>query len=310
MDVSVVCFGGMTAGSYGIFGYQDDEESVRAVHAALEVGVNFFDTAEGYGNGHSEEVLGRALEGRRDEAVIATKVSQRHLQGDLLARSCDASLRRLRTDCIDLYQIHWPNHAIPFAETAALLETLREAGKIRHWGVSNYGRQDLSEALESGHPAVDQVPYSLLWRVIEREIQPLCVEGGVSIICYRPLAEGLLTGKFDGPEDVPAERARARYVSEAAELSFEVVGALREVSDGLGQSMADVALAWVLAQPGVASVLTGVRNADQMRRNARAADLALPAEAVERLTEASDPLKEALGTNPDMWNAGERSRYR
>ena len=310
LEVSVVCFGGMTAGSYGIFGHQDDEESVRAVHAALDVGINFFDTAEGYGNGHSEEVLGRALEGRRDGVVIATKVSRQHLTEDLLTQSCETSLRRLRIDCVDLYQVHWPNHSIPFAETVGLLEKLREAGKVRHWGVSNFGRLDMTDLLACGRPVVNQVPYSLLWRAIEFDIRPICVENDVSIICYSPLAQGLLTGKFDKPEDVPAERARARYCAEAPELSFEVVGELRKVSEELGQPMADVALAWVLAQPGVASVLTGVRRPEQIRQNARAAGLDLPAEVIERLTGASDTLKEALGTNPDMWNAGETSRYR
>jgi aryl-alcohol dehydrogenase-like predicted oxidoreductase len=124
------------------------------------------------------------------------------------------------------------------------------------------------------------------------------------------MAQGLLTGKFSAPSEVPEERARARYMAEGAELSFEAISVLREVSEGLGQPMADVALAWVLAQPGIASVLTGVRNAEQMRQNARAADIALPAEALERLTAGSDALKEAIGTNIDMWNAGERSRCR
>ena len=310
LDVSVVCFGGMTAGSYGTFGHQDDGKSISAVHAALEVGVTFFDTAEGYGKGHSEEVLGRALEGRRDEIVLATKVSQRHLEWDDLVESCETSLRLLRTDCVDIYQVHWPNHAMPIADIVGRLEKLREAGKIRYWGVSNFGRQDMTGLLACGRPVVNQVPYSLLWRVIEHEVRPICVENDVSIICYSPMAQGLLTGKFSRPGDVPEERARARYMAEAPEQSFEVIAALREVAEGLGQPMADVALAWVLAQPGIASVLTGVRNAEQIRQNARAAEVVLPPDALERLTAGSDALKETLGTNPDMWNAGERSRYR
>jgi myo-inositol catabolism protein IolS len=310
LNVSVVCFGGMTAGSYGTFGEQDDNESIGAVHAALDAGINFFDTAEGYGKGHSEDVIGRALEGRRDEVVLATKVSQRHLEWDQLVESCDTSLRLLRTECVDIYQVHWPNHTIPFAETVGLLEKLQKAGKIRYWGVSNFGRQDMTDLLACGRPVVDQVPYSLLWRVIEHEVRPICVENGVSIICYSPMAQGLLTGKFSAPSEVPTERARARYMAEAPDRSFEVIQVLREVSEGLGQPMADVALAWVLAQPGIASVLTGVRNAAQIQQNARAADIALPADALERLTAGSDALKETLGTNPDMWNAGERSRYR
>jgi len=310
LEVSVICCGAMAMGSSGTFGEQDDELSVKTVHAALDAGVNFFDTAEGYGAGHSEEVLGRALEGRRDEVVIATKVSSSHLERPALFEACEASLRRLRVDCIDLYQVHWPRHDLVFADVAAGLEQLREQGKIRYWGVSNFGKMDLTECLDAGHPEVDQLPYSLLWRVIEEEIVPICTANEVSIICYSPLAQGILTGKFARPEDVPPERSRARYTREQPELAFRVVDELRGVAAELGEPMADVALAWLLGRPGVSAVIAGMRAPEQATTNARAAELQLPQEAVERLTRASEPLKAALGTNPDMWQAGKQSRYR
>ncbi len=310
IQVSVVCCGTMAMASAGTFGEQDDELSVQTVHAALDAGVNFFDTAEGYGDGHSTEVLGRALGDRRGQVAIATKVSRQHLAEPDLIQACENSLRRLRTDCIDLYQVHWPNHNIPFGETAGVLEKLRQEGKIRFWGVSNFGRADLTEALGVSHPEVDQLPYSLLWRIVEHEIAPICVANEVSIICYSPLAQGLLTGKFARPEDVPPERSRARYCKEAADLSFHVVNELRAASEELGQPMADLALAWLLDRPGVASVIAGMRTPEQARENARAADLELPPEVVDRLTAASQPLLDALDTNPDMWQAGENSRYR
>lgn len=311
LDVSVVCCGSMAMGSYGTFGEQDDDLSVQTVHAALEAGISFFDTAEGYGDGRSEKVLGRALEGRRDEVVIATKVSRGHLREARLIESCEASLECLRTDYIDVYQVHWPSREIPFDETAEALERLREQGKIRFWGVSNFGRLDLTDALgAAGRPEVDQLPYSLLWRVIEHEIVPICVDNDVSIICYSPMAQGILTGKFASLDDVPEERARARYCSEAGELAFEVVDELRAVSGELGEPMADVALAWLLTRPGVAAVIAGMRAPEQARQNARAADVELPPQAVDRLTQASQPLMDAIDKNPDMWNAGERSRCR
>lgn len=310
IEVSVVCCGTMAMGSSAPFGQQDDEVSVQTVHAALEAGVNFFDTAEGYGAGHSEEVLGRALEGRRDEVVLATKVSRSNLPAASLVASCEQSLRRLRTDYLDLYQVHWAHHGFAFSRIAATLERLKEQGKIRCWGVSNFGREDLTGALDGGHPEVNQLPYSLLWRAIEHEIVPICVQNEVSIICYSPLAQGILTGKFAGPDDVPAERARARYCTEAAEPSFAVVEELRAVSEGIGEPMPDIALAWVLGRPGVASVIAGMRTPDQARQNARAGELALPQDAAERLTDASGRVKDALDTNPDMWQAGEGSRYR
>jgi aryl-alcohol dehydrogenase-like predicted oxidoreductase len=310
LHVSAVCFGGMTAGSSGTFGEQDDQQSMWAVREAIDAGINFFDTAEGYGDGHSEKVLGQALEDIREEAVVATKVSAHNLPEQSLVAACEASLERLRTDYIDLYQVHWPNRDIPFADTAAVLERLKDQGKIRYWGVSNFGRQDLTGALEAGHPEVDQVPYSLLWRAVEHDIVPICVRNAVSVICYSPMAQGILTGKFGKPEDVPPQRSRARYCKEAPQLCFRVVDELRAVSQEMDEPMVDIALAWVLSRPGVASVITGVRGPRQVRENAQAADLQLAADTLERLTRVSGELRDALDDNPDMWQAGENSRYR
>lgn len=311
IEVSVVCCGTMAMGSGGTFGDQDDALSVQTVRAALDAGVSFFDTAESYGDGHAEEVLGRALAGARDRAIIATKVSSQHLREPDLTQACEASLRRLRTDHVDLYQVHWPDHSLPFAEIARVLESLRGQGKIRAWGVSNFGPRDLAEALAAGHPEVDQVPYSLLWRAVEYDVLPLCVEHNVSIVCYSPLAQGLLTGKFATPDEVPPQRRRARYCKEpAVQHTFAALDALRTAAEGLGQPMADVALAWLLAKRGVTSVIAGMRTPEQARENARAADLALPPHVIARLTAAAEPLKAALGPNPDMWQETATSRYR
>jgi len=311
IQVSVVCCGTMAMSSDGTFGAQDDAESVRTVRAALDSGISFFDTAESYGDGHAEEVLGRALEGLRGRAIIATKVSEVHLRRADLLRACEASLRRLRTDHVDVYQVHWPNRSVPFGEVVAAFEELKAAGKVRAWGVSNFGKADLEGALAAGRPEVNQLPYSLLWRAIERDILPLCVRHSVSVLCYSPLAQGLLTGKFRGPEDVPPQRKRARYCKEpAAGHAFALLDEVRAVSAELGRPMADVALAWLLAQQGVASVVAGMRTPEQARENARTGDLELAADTVARLTAASTPLSEILGANPDMWREGADSRYR
>jgi aryl-alcohol dehydrogenase-like predicted oxidoreductase len=311
IEVSTVCCGTMAMCPHKTYPGQDDQAAIGAIHAALDAGINFFDTAEAYGDGYAENILGRGLEGRRDEAIIATKVSSNHLREADMRACCEASLRRLRTDYIDLYQVHWPNHDIPFEETAAVLEALKDEGKIRHWGVSNFGKRDLAEAIEVQRPEANQVPYSLLWRVVEHDIVPVCVEHDVSVICYSPMAQGILTGKFEGPEDVPAARKRARYCrEEVIDLAFDVVDELRTVSEEIGEPMSAVALAWVLAQGGVTSVIAGARNAEQIAQNARAGDVALPPDAVEKLTRVSGLLKDALDTNPDMWNEGEESRYR
>jgi aryl-alcohol dehydrogenase-like predicted oxidoreductase len=311
IEVSVVCCGTMAMCPHPTYGEPDDAESITAVHTALAAGINFFDTAEGYGGGYAEEVLGRALERRRGQAVIATKVSSEHLSPAELMRSCDESLRRLRTDYIDLYQVHWPSRQVAFAETAAALERLCEQGKVRAWGVSNFGRLDLKQALGAGAPVSNQLPYSLLWRAIEHEVLPLCDENAMSVICYSPMGQGLLTGKFARPADVPAPRRRARYCrDDVIELSFDVIEEVRAISGEIEEPMSSVALAWLLARPAVTAVIAGVRTAEQVTENVRAGLLTLPQGMVERLDRISLRLKNALDANPDMWQEAERSRYR
>jgi myo-inositol catabolism protein IolS len=311
IEVSTVCCGTMAMCPHPTYGESDDAESIAAVHAALEAGINFFDTAEGYADGYAEDVLGRALERRRGEAVIATKVSASHLRPADLARSCEQSLRRLRTDYIDLYQVHWPSRQVPFAETAAALERLRKEGKVRAWGVSNFGLLDMNEALEVAAPESNQLPYSLLWRAIEHDVLPVCDEGAVSIICYSPMAQGILTGKFTAPADVPAPRRRARYCrDDVIELSFDVVEEVRAISTEIDEPMSAVALAWVLSRPGVTAAIAGARSAEQVAQNVCGGKLRLPQGMLERLDRVSLRLKDALDANPDMWQEGENSRYR
>ena len=169
ISVSAIAMGCWALAGDATWGPQDMAESVATVHAALDAGVNLFDTAEGYGGGDSESALGQALLGRRHEAVIATKVSRANLSADEVRRACENSLQRLRTDYVDLYQIHWPSRTVPLPETMEALERLREQGKVRAIGVCNFGLQDLSDLLAIGWPETNQLPYSLLWRAIEYE---------------------------------------------------------------------------------------------------------------------------------------------
>lgn len=319
ITVSVVAMGCWAIVGDWVWGEQDEQESIATIRTALDVGVNFFDTAEGYGDGYSEIVLGQALAGRRDEAVIATKVSETHLSDDEIQKACERSLRRLGTDYIDLYQVHWPNHDIPIVKTMEALEKLRNQDKIRAIGVCNFGIGDLTDLLSIGHCETDQLPYSLLWRGIEYEIQPKCVENDVGILCYSPLAQGLLTGKFASAGDVPDGRARTRHFATSRSLArhgedgceaetFASVERVRRISAEMGASMAEVSLAWVLHQPGVTAVLAGARRPDQIKQNARAAALELPPEIVSELTQATDELKLKLGTNLDQYQSDSRFR--
>lgn len=319
MRVSIVAMGCWAIGGGLTWGEQDEKESMATIRTALDLGVNFFDTAEGYGDGYSEIVLGKALAGRRHEAVIATKVSRDHLSSDGVQKACERSLRRLNTDYIDLYQMHWPSREIPIAETVEALEGLRRQGKVRAISVCNFGVADLSDLLAVGHCETNQLPYSLLWRAIEHEITQKCVEEGVGILCYSPLSQGLLTGKFSTADDVPEGRARTRFFSKERPLAhhneegcetetFATIEKIRRICAKIDTPMAQVALAWLLHQAGVVSVLAGARSPDQIKQNAQAAALELPSEIARELTEATEELKRKLGPNPDLWRSDSRFR--
>ena len=319
IDVSVMALGCWPFAGGPVWGDQDDADSIGAVHAALDAGINFFDTAEGYGAGRSERVLGQGLAGRRQQAVIATKVSAAHLAPDDLIAACEQSLQNLQTDYIDLYQIHWPNWEIPLADTVGALGRLKEQGKIRAIGVSNFAVRDLSDMLALGECETDQLPFSLLWRVIEREVQPLCVANSVGLICYSPLAQGLLTGRYASADDVPAGLARTRWYASSRPMAkhsdpgceAEVFAALAEIgriADQLDQPMAAVALTWVRQQPGVTSLLVGARKAEEVSWNLPSLALTLPEDVVAELSRVTEPVKEKLGNNPDKWMSVSRMR--
>ena len=318
IEVSVIALGCWPFGGQRFWGSQDDSDSIATVHAALDLGINFFDTAEAYDNGKSEEVLGEALRDRRDKAVVATKVSQGHLSQDDVQTACENSLQRLQTDVIDLYQIHWPNWEIPIAETMGALEDLKQQGKIRAYGVSNFGVQDLTEAMQIGSITTNQLPYSLLWRVIEDEIRPLCVENNIGILCYSSLAQGLLTGRYATIEDVPDHIAQTRWYSKdrpsanhsdagCEEEVFVALAQIRQIAQELDATMATIALAWLLNQSGVTSALVGARNPEELHWNLPAVDMRL-GNGINQLSRITAPVKAKLEGNPDMWMSISRMR--
>ena len=317
IDVSTISMGCWALGGGPTWGDQDEAEAIKTIHAALDVGVNFFDTAEGYGGGASEILVGRALEGRRHDAVIATKVSKKNLAKEDVLMACETSLQRLKTDYIDLYQIHWPNPAIPLSETMGALQQLKEQGKIRTIGVSNFGVRNMNELLKIGHCESNQLAYNLAWRAIEYEILPKYREENIGILCYSALAQAILTGKYARVDDVPEGRARNRYFSknrpgvkhgeEGCETElFAAIAKIRQICEDIQQPMAHVALAWLLAQPGVTSVIAGARTPEQTQDNVQAVDLKLSPEIINELNEATEELKQKLGPNPDMWQSKAR----
>jgi myo-inositol catabolism protein IolS len=313
ITVSAVCMGGWSVSTRDFFwDGQLREDSIRAVQAALEAGINFFDTAPSYGNGDSEELFGDALAAHRKEIVLATKVGPQDLDPANVQRSCEASLRRLKTDYIDLYQVHWPNDDSPLESTYETLVQLKASGKVRAIGVSNFGITYLDELVEIGHVESNQLPYSLLWRAIEYEIAPKCLAGGIGVLCYSPLCQGLLTGKFATADEVLEKRARTRLFSGERPLArhgeagcemevFNALSEIRRIAAETGQPMSSLALAWLLHQKGVTSVVMGARNAQQAVANACAADLELAGDTITRLSQATEVVKRRVGRNADAW---------
>ncbi|QUS36333.1 aldo/keto reductase [Falsirhodobacter algicola] len=303
-------------GGAGAFGPQEERDSIEALRAAHEVGINFFDTAEVYGNGYSEQLLRAALGGQRKEIVISSKVAGKHLAPADVMTACEGSLKNLGTDYIDLYMLHWPNRDVPLEDSIGALQRLKEQGKIRWYGVSNFGREDLTEALALGDIAVDQLPYHLFFRAIEHEVQPICEAAEVPIMCYSSLMQGLLAGKYRKLDDFPVERARTRMFDHrkwpeathsehgAEDAGQELLNALWRMVEETGISMEELAIGWLKSRPAVGGVIVGTRNGAQSRGLGKLLDITLAPEILTALDEASDRLKHELGTDIDMWGKG------
>jgi myo-inositol catabolism protein IolS len=286
----------------------DDAQSEKAILAAMDAGITTFDTAEVYGNGHSEQVLGRAIGARRDQVVILSKVFSNHLQYDQVIAACNRSLKNLGTDYLDHYQIHWPpgsfgGRRVPLEETMRALADLKDQGKIRAIGVSNFSLDQLKTICEIGPIESLQPPYSLLWRHVETDTLAWCREQRVTILAYSPMAQGLLTGKF-GP-DHQFEKGDHRngnrlFHKDVYPHVQQALAALRPIAEGKGISMAQLALAWVIARPGVCAI-AGARNAAQATDNANAAAVSLTEEELEEMDRISRPVTDLIDENPVLW---------
>lgn len=307
--VSALTLGTMTFGGKGNFsavGSTGVEEATRQVDLCLEAGVNLFDTADVYSNGESEEILGRAVAGRRDRVLLATKArfpsgdgpNDAGLSRHHLIRACEASLRRLGTDYIDLYQVHEWDGLTPQEETLEALDTLVRQGKVRYVGCSNHSGWQLMKALGlSGRLGYQryvsqQIYYSLEARDAEYELVPLALDQGCGILVWSPLAGGLLSGKYRRGRDATEGRHLRGWDEPPVrdpEKLYDTVDVLVEIADGHGVSAAQVALAWLLGRPGVASVIIGARTEEQLADNLAAADLRLSEEERGRLDEVSAP---------------------
>jgi aryl-alcohol dehydrogenase-like predicted oxidoreductase len=286
----------------------DDAQSEKAIRAAVDAGITTFDTAEVYGNGHSEKVLGKAIGSHRDQVQILSKVFSNHLKTDQVIEACNRSLKNLGTGYLDLYQIHWPSGAfgskiVPPEETMSALIHLKDQGKIRAIGVSNFSLDALKEICAIGPVESLQPPYSLLWRHVETDTLAWCRDNRVTVLAYSPMAQGLLTGKFAADHQFEKGDHRSSNRLFHADVYPHVqkaLDALRPLAAKKGVTMAQLALAWVVAKPGVCAI-AGARNARQSADNAKAADVTLTEAELAEMERISRPVTELIDDNPVQW---------
>ena len=322
IEASVVGLGAWVLGGGSVWGTDtSDDESVKTIQAALDAGINLIDTAPAYGFGRSEIVVGKAVRGRRDKAVIATKCGlwwddtrgsyfcefdgrpvYRSLRPDTMRIELENSLRRLGTDYIDLYQTHWPSippDRTPIAETVACLMEMKKEGKIRAIGVSNVSPLELLDNCAHGEISTDQFRYSMLYRAPEDDILPLCASRKIATLTYMSLEQGLLTGKvgmdrvFAPGEFRSNEAWNPWYKQENRRRVLDLLAGFESFKAKYNCSTSQLVLAWTLAQPGVTHVLAGARHAQQARDNAGAGALTLDpadmAEITRRVTQLGAP---------------------
>jgi aryl-alcohol dehydrogenase-like predicted oxidoreductase len=279
LNVSAVSLGTWAIGGDN-WGAVNDDDSIAAIREAIEVGMTFIDTADIYGKGHSEEIVGRAIKGRREQAIIATKAANRwNEQGevwrdcsyDYILQAAQASLKRLQTDTIDVYIIHGPDPNTPIPETMRALEKLLQDGVVQAVGVSRYNREQIEEAQDCIQLHVAQYPLNIFRRGEITPILPFCREHSIGVMAYAPLSKGLLTGKFDTGASFPENDLRSRmgeFQGEAFQERLSAAEQMKPIAEKHGKTLAQLAINWNLCQPGVTTALTGAKKPAQVKENA------------------------------------------
>ena len=334
--ISPLALGCWPFGGGEYWGAKSQQDVNNVVSAALDMDVNTFDTAETYNNGESERSLGIALKGRRDEAVVISKISPSNCRN--IRRHCIESLQRLNMDYLDVYMLHWPINPLAvkhFTSDERILgspptiedvchqfEELKKEGLICAIGISNFGRKQMEEALATGiRIDVNELTYNIVSRAIEAEIAPYCMEMDITIIGSMGLMQGLLAGIYKTPDEVPKHQANSRHFAHfrGAETSrhheegcekelFEVVNRLHKIAGDLNISVAQLAIAWVLKKKFIDSTLIGTSNVSNLKMNVEASLLMLPNEVEALIDEISLPILHLLGNSPDYYEHRSKSR--
>jgi aryl-alcohol dehydrogenase-like predicted oxidoreductase len=311
LNLSTIGLGTWAVGGSGwtwSWGPQDDRESIATILHALKMGVNWIDTAALYGLGHSEEIVGKAIEGLRDNPIVATKcglvwdkngnISNR-LKEESIRSEVEASLKRLKLDVIDLYQIHWPIPDEDIEEAWRTIADLVDEGKIRYAGVSNFNVEQL-ERIQDIHPVASlQPPYSMLRREVEDELLGFCAVNDIGVIVYSPMEKGLLTGKFsrERVQNLPGDdhrRRDTRFQEPELSANLELVEGLRKIAEKSGRAVAQLAIAWVLRRPEVTAAIVGARHPYQIGETIAAGDWVLSEEDIAAVEVLLDKRRKAL----------------
>jgi aryl-alcohol dehydrogenase-like predicted oxidoreductase len=331
MTIGCWAFGG---GEY--WGEQSQKDVDSVVRAALDMGVNTFDTAEMYNDGESERSLGKALKGRREQAVVISKIGPSNCHA--VRKHCIESLKRLDTDYLDVYMLHWPINKLAVAhftsdkniiaapptveEAYAQLDALKREGLIRAIGMSNFGRTQMEEVIATGVQVdVNEMSYNVVSRAIEVDIAPYCMAHHISIIGSMGLQQGLLAGIYATAEDVPPHQAHSRHFAQergkgtsrheeagVEKELFDVVNQLKTIANDLHISMAQLSIAWILKKPFMVSTLIGSRNMDELKMNVEACSLEISGETEALIDKISQPVLDLLGSSPDYYEHRSKSR--
>ncbi|CAN5268218.1 aldo/keto reductase [soil metagenome] len=317
LQISEITFGAWAIGGW-MWGGADRADAIAAINKCLDLGITTFDTAPVYGFGVSEEIIGEALAGKRQEVQILTKYGlvwdnssgdihmaskdnegkdiniHKHASKKSIIRECEDSLKRLKTDYIDLYQIHWPDKTTPIEESMEAVYQLMKEGKVKAAGVSNYNAEQMKQANEAIPLASNQVPYSMVLRNIEKDVVPYSVENNIGILAYSPLQRGLLTGKITKDykfEEGDHRPSTPHFKPENLEKVNNFLQKIKPIADDKGASLAQLVIYWTIHQPGITSALVGARNPKQVEENAKAVEFDFTKDDLEDINNQLDKLR-------------------